>query len=558
MRGSWRRGAVDGRSPIRLKRRPRPDDIHEGLKIRLLARKRWILWVVLAAALIPSVRLAWEVRDMPHFGCFHDDSIYLVTAKSLAEGRGYRILSFPGEPYQTKYPPLYPALLAAIWKLAPEFPRNLPWFLILSWVSYLLFLIACWAAFRKFGFGAARRAALTAAVALTPVIAYYSTAVMPDLLFCAVLLAALMAAERSEPRWAALAGLLGGLAFLLKTLALPLAATVPLYYSFRKRFRAAGAFLATMTPFAAGWFAWVQRHSESTSDLTTLYYTQYLRYHFEIGAWDNQALIVWKNFAYFFSEFGGLLVADLLNQGWGFHVARVLTAAAIAGVIRLAREGRFPQYALFGAAFFVQALVWHYPPGERFLFSVTPLLVAGLYREASNVTGAIRRAWRSGEPSQGAAAAVFATLLVVLGTLALVRNGTVLLKNYPDINRQQRQLLASRLADYRWMVSNLSPKERVLSYYDPVLYLYTGMQSCRLTIDTIPLYREEPEKVREIVLSAPLFARRHQMRYVYITDVDFHAELPVDECVRAIRTLRQMAAFQPVRKSPHGVLYSLQ
>lgn len=514
--------------------------------------------MVLAAALIPSARLAWEFRDLPHFGYFHDDSIYLVTAKSLAEGRGYRILSFPGEPYQTKYPPLYPAMLAALWKLAPEFPRNLPWFLALSWASYALFLLACWAAFRKFGFGLSERVALTAAVAAIPVIAYYSTALMPDLLFCAVLLAALMAAERTEPRWAALAGLLGGMAFLLKTLALPLAATVPLWYALRRKYRAAGAFLAAMTPFAAGWFVWVRLHSENTSDITKLYYTQYFRYHLEIGGWENQALIVWKNLGHFFSEFGGLLVADLIGQSWGVHVARVMTAAAIAGVVRLARAGKFTQYALFGAAFFLQALVWHYPPAERFLFSVTPLLVAGLYREMSNLADAIRRAWRSGAPSQGAVAAVIASILVAFATLALARNVRTLWKSYPEMNRQHRQLLASRIADYRWMAANLEPGERVLSYYDPVLYLYTGIQSCRLTINTIPFYREEMEKVREAVRSAPLFARQRQMRYVYVTDGDFHTELAAEERLHALRTLRRLETLHPLHRSAHGVVYSLQ
>ena len=523
-----------------------------------MLRKRWIVWAVLAAALIPSARLAWEFRDLPHFGYFHDDSIYLVTAKSLAEGRGYRILSFPGEPPQTKYPPLYPALLAAVWKFAPEFPRSLPWFLALSWASYLLFLFACWGAFRKFGFGETERAALTAAVALTPVIAYYSTALMPDLLFCAVLLAALLAAERTEPRWAALAGVLGGLAFLLKTLALPLAATVPLWHLLQRRYRAAGAFLAAMTPFAAGWFAWVALYGETTSDLTTLYYTQYFRYHAAIGGWENQALIAWKNLGHFFSEFGGLLVADLLSQGWGVHVARVLTAAAIAGVVRLARAGKFTQYALFGAAFFIQALIWHYPPAERFLFSVAPLLIAGLYREISNLAGAIRRAWRSGEPTQGAAAAAFASLLLGLATLAVARNQTTLWIHFPEINRQHRQLLASRQADYRWMAAHLNPGDRVLSYYDPVLYLYTGLQSCRLTINTIPFYREEMEKVRETVQSAPLFARQRQMRYVYVTDGDFHAELAAEERLRALRTLRRLEAFHPLHRSAHGAVYSLQ
>ena len=67
---------------------------------------------VFLAALAPSAYLAWTLRTMPHLGFYHDDSIYWVSGRSLAMGDGYRIESLPGQPYQTKYPPLYPALLA--------------------------------------------------------------------------------------------------------------------------------------------------------------------------------------------------------------------------------------------------------------------------------------------------------------------------------------------------------------------------------------------------------------------------------------------------------------
>jgi len=40
-------------------------------------------------------------------GLFHDDAIYAVAGKALASGDGYRIVSLPGAPAQTKYPFLY-------------------------------------------------------------------------------------------------------------------------------------------------------------------------------------------------------------------------------------------------------------------------------------------------------------------------------------------------------------------------------------------------------------------------------------------------------------------
>ena len=56
---------------------------------------------------------------MPHLGFYHDDTINLVSAKALADGNGYRIPSLPQQPWQTKYPPIFPALLALVWKLNP-------------------------------------------------------------------------------------------------------------------------------------------------------------------------------------------------------------------------------------------------------------------------------------------------------------------------------------------------------------------------------------------------------------------------------------------------------
>ena len=77
-------------------------------RFRMDAEEADALSVCSCAALAPSAYLAWTLRTMPHLGFYHDDSIYWVSGRSLAMGDGYRIQSLPGEPYQTKYPPLYP------------------------------------------------------------------------------------------------------------------------------------------------------------------------------------------------------------------------------------------------------------------------------------------------------------------------------------------------------------------------------------------------------------------------------------------------------------------
>src|SRR5580658_5718786 len=134
----------------------------------LTLRKLTVIGVFLAA-LAPSAYLAWTLRSMPHLGFYHDDSLYWVSAHSLATGDGYRIQSLPGEPYQTKYPPLYPALLAAVWKLNPHFPANLPLATLVAWLMLPLFLAALWRLLSEDGFSTRERTILLFAAALSPV-----------------------------------------------------------------------------------------------------------------------------------------------------------------------------------------------------------------------------------------------------------------------------------------------------------------------------------------------------------------------------------------------------
>jgi len=99
-----------------------------------------ILDIVIFISLIILVSVAGYLGNQKGIcGLFHDDGIYVITAKSLAEGKGYRLIHFPGSPRQTKYPVLYPAILAIIWKFWPNFPDNL--------LAMKLFNLSCGALF---------------------------------------------------------------------------------------------------------------------------------------------------------------------------------------------------------------------------------------------------------------------------------------------------------------------------------------------------------------------------------------------------------------------------
>src|SRR5258706_9244130 len=93
----------------------------------------------LAISLMAAGLLYFAVMTPTRFGAYHDDGVYVTTAKSLATGDGYRIISLPYEPAQTKYPPFYPFLLSLIWSVYPAFPQNLTWMMLLSVIATLSF-----------------------------------------------------------------------------------------------------------------------------------------------------------------------------------------------------------------------------------------------------------------------------------------------------------------------------------------------------------------------------------------------------------------------------------
>ncbi|MBY0402864.1 MAG: hypothetical protein K2X66_03135, partial [Cyanobacteria bacterium] len=59
-------------------------------------------------------------------GFFYDDGLYLLGARSFAEGTGYIISNLGGSAPIIKYPPLFSLILAPLWFFFPDYPENLP------------------------------------------------------------------------------------------------------------------------------------------------------------------------------------------------------------------------------------------------------------------------------------------------------------------------------------------------------------------------------------------------------------------------------------------------
>jgi hypothetical protein len=504
---------------------------------------------ILLVVLFPAAHLAWVEREMPHFGHLHDDSIYWVSAKSLAEGRGYRILSLPAEPYQTKYPPLWPLIFAAIWKIDPRFPQNLKLGMALAWLMLPLFMALAWRWFRAAGFGMRMRVALCAALALSPWVVFLSTTLMSDLVFSAVLLAALLAIRRSrKSAWkAVVAGLLATAAYLIKTAALPLLIAGPLWLGLRRKYRAAAAMFCAMLPAVAWWMLWTHSHMTRAQDLVSLYYTNYFGYQIYNVGWHDLPMVIWKNLDGVFSGIAGLLIFDLGKTAWGMHLARVLAIAAIAGTVRLARRRGMTPYHWFAAAYTAILLVWHFPPNERFLLPLFPLLLAGVGAELAHLAEGIRSAWARGTAKRVVAAGVAAGILSLAG-FSILRNADAIFRQFPGIIEQHRAVLASNRAAFAWIAQH-APEGAFYAYDDPVFFLYTGQDAASLPVAPMPFYREDREGILRPFRAMPAFAREQRLDYLFFSAADFHRDLPAAERAEARKILAEQPAFERVYRS---------
>ncbi len=514
---------------------------------------------VFLGALFPSAYLAWSFRTMPHLGFYHDDSIYFVSARSLAMGDGYRIESLPGQPYQTKYPPLYPALLATIWKLNPQFPANLPLATLFAWLMLPPFLAALWFLLREYGFSPPEQYLLTLIAALSPVTAVFSFSLMPELPFTALLVASLILAERATnpraSRWLALAaGIIAALAYLTKSVAAPLLFTVPFCFVLRKQIQKAALFLAAMLPAAAGWQWWVTRHMSQSWDLVTLYYTNYLGFRAYNITLRDLPLLVWYNLDGFLQGAGKLLIFDLPYGSK--HLERVLAIAAIAGCVRLTLRKRTLQYPLAALAISGLLLIWHYPPDQRFVFPLYPLLLMGLATEIGNLCGVLRLAWARAAFADRFAAATFGVALTALGAFAIFCTAFGLSYFIPDLFNSHRAEFASREKAYEWISLHVPSAANVYAYEDPVVFLYTGRKSCGYPIPPKFYYHGDDAAINQLMASIADFARSQRLEYLLLTPDDYYKDLNASG-TRGLTQAMQSGAFAKLYGSPSAAIYKL-
>jgi hypothetical protein len=411
----------------------------------------------------------------PAAGTFHDDGIYLVTAKALAEDQGYRIISVPGEPPQTKYPILFPWLVSLVWRLYPSFPVNLPWLRLVPLLASLAWLGLSWALLRRLGASKPEASTIVLLTVVSPWVAFLSTAMMSETLFAAFFTAGLVmivrTVETERTRTDALAaGFLLGAAAITRTAGLAPALAAVALFAVKKQWRSATQYVTGVVVVTLPWLWWVAQQNAAATSLDPYYSAA------NYASWN-----VLTN--YEVADKLRVMATNALQIGlsliyiWAVDFPGMLTlSVAAAGLALLAaafwRAHREPVVLLI-AAYLAVHIAWAWPP-LRFVVPVVPLLLWFAFLGA----GRSRRV--------GCAVSL---LLFAVGVFQL--SATVKQASEKGIASPFRETTTWNETAYllTWL-SKETPTDAVVSgNLDPMYYLFTGRKAVRaFATDPLLLY----------------------------------------------------------------------
>jgi len=533
----------------------------------------WLLALAAFGAVVAAIG-PWPV------GVFQDDGIYVVLAKSLATGQGYRYLNIPGAPNATHYPPLFPAWLALLWKVSPSFPQNVTLFKFANavWLgaSAALFYAFARRWLRLTPMAAALGVALFTACA--PVV-LLSVMVLSEPMFLCLLAATLLACERAASSArvsdAMVAGAAAAVLAMVRTLGVVVVPATCLVLAWRRQWRAAFALGATAVLLSIPWQLWVGAHANEVPPIYLGKYGSYLGWLVDAVRRDGVVFlrdVAWANLKSLVAQGWASTATDTLNV-----YVRNTTSIALAFFFGLGMGGlarRTPATAIFLATYLGIVVIWPFAPA-RFTWGVWPLV--GLVFTLAVVT-----VWEWGAPPNNTMPADRATdhtislrtasfersegdvppvrtahylrplALASLAALAVGYGGYNVLGITRDWWGVVQGSVANRARPLaEWVVANTDSNAVLATDDDVLIHLYTGRRA-------IPNGAFTPQE--HLVAQAPAFAVQSLRTIMSTYRIDYvlastqygtyavrglvQAKPPE---VRIVRALSSGAIFAPVR-----------
>lgn len=480
----------------------------------------------------------FAMNDVP-IGIFQDDGHYLILARALAFGDGYRYTNLPGAPAGTHFPPGFPLLLAPLWWVAPRFPSNVVFFKLVNVALLPLVALAVRSFARRVG-GLSVLAASPLAVvfAATVPVLFLNGLLFSETAFIAALCATLVIAEELgshvSPSWRrlVLTGLAIGALALLRTVGLAVLPALLLWLGVQRRGRDAAWVLGGALIALAPWQVWTAVHGHDVpASIAGGYgsYTGWLVDAYRAGGGRFAVSVLGENVRGLLMPLTLFGLADAPR--WAQVAAGVPLLALLAAGLRVLWR-RAPVTVLALPPYLMLMLVWPFPP-DRFLWPLWPLMLV------ATVLGAQSLGWRAGAPMRRQVPVrVIAGALVVLFVAWHVQTWSS--RNWERGERANARMGLSAAS----VAAALPADGLVASDMDAMVHLYAGRQAVPLlSLTAVQHVRTRTDD--EVAAQLEGVLRSYHPRWVLVTE---------RESLRAAQVLARRGQLRLVSADSLGVL----
>ena len=435
----------------------------------------------------------------------YDGAGYVVLARSLISGQGYRAVDHPDQPRHAHFPPAYPAFIAGLSVIAGDSPLALH---LASVACTVAATLAAWCWFRKIYPG---EVALLLGLALAANWNWTRTGsrIQSEPLYFLLGQAGLLCAAGASRSSGALRGVALGL--LLAGCLLTRHVAVALVVALLADLIARGCLRTAMTAALVGatlslpWLGWmVLAAAERPSQLGLL-----------AGAGpalgDRLAAQTWFYLLRIPDQFVGPVIETatvFLDRRWAAALATagavVASSVVVAGWVRALNRRRARLGGLVPLLTLPVLIVWPFTEAGRFLVPLVPMLIVGAYEGGVGLWRGVGR-WIQGGSRRlsGRGIALLILAAAVPYTAASVVTGRP--RSTPPAERAFEEACA-------WIRDRGDRPGPVLTRHPGEVFLRTGRHA--LEVSTTPQLGEEAAAVEAIAK----LIERYQVAYLLIDD----------------------------------------
>jgi hypothetical protein len=492
--------------------------------------------LLMLAALAPSLWMLWQAGGIPHLGYFHDDGIYAGTAAAIADGRGLRVESLPGEPWQVKYPPLFPLYLAI----------GVHWEPVLTFLVWVVLPVLLWQIWRWRNDGW-----IVLVVGWNLYSVVFASTALSEVFSTIWVVLAVRLLEKDRVRLSALSA---AMAYLSRTALIAMPAAAVLWLFWRRRWRDGFVYGAIFAPFFLGWSWFTATHMKKDLSGGWVYYISYPQVFRESMSWELLPTVLQTNIQAMVGSLGGVLFFNAGDSFWEVNFARLILFAAIAGIIRRARSEGAGPYEWMAIPYILLLVVWNFVPNERFVYPLLPLLAAGLVGEMRHFREMLRVTW----VKQRAATVVIGGL-VAAGVLWMAeRNVMASIRNAPSLPNSYREMAPDREQAYAWIRANTPPDANFLAYEDPALRRHTGRHGMGIHCPSRHFYRNDIQAIYSYHDELITSMRKERLDYILIGPNDLAQDILPKDREKILTDWKTRADLETVYENPRYIIRKLR